>query len=165
MYAIDEDIESLLTLRVIGHQWYWSYAYSFPTYNYEELYFLDEINNISLNFSHIKKYFSFDSYLSDEIEKGFPRLLSNDNIILLPKYSHINCIITSSDVIHSWAVPSFGVKVDAVPGRLNRADVFVEHEGFFFGQCSELCGVNHSFMPISVKVVPLADFLNLLYND
>ena len=158
MYAIDEDMESLLTIRVIGHQWFWSYIYALPDYNI----FLT-LSDVSNSTSQIyKEYLSFDSYMLDNLSDGSPRLLATDSILILPKYSHINCIITSSDVIHSWAVPSFGVKVDAVPGRLNRADVFVEHEGMFFGQCSELCGVNHSFMPIHIQVVSLSDFLRFL---
>ncbi len=97
-----------------------------------------------------------------ELKEKMPRLLSVDNPIYLPAKSNIIIRVTSEDVIHSWAIPSFGVKVDAVPGRLNRADVFVEHEGMFFGQCSELCGVNHSFMPIHIQVVSLSDFLRFL---
>jgi cytochrome c oxidase subunit 2 len=158
MYAIDEDMESLLTIRVIGHQWFWSYIYALPDYSV----FLTSTDDSNLNSQIYKEYLSFDSYMLDNLSDGSPRLLATDSILILPKYSHINCIITSSDVIHSWAVPSFGVKVDAVPGRLNRADVFVEHEGMFFGQCSELCGVNHSFMPIHIQVVSLSDFLRFL---
>lgn len=174
MYAIDEDMESILTVRVIGHQWFWSYVYALPTYT-------DEVFNISLysgdvssqptlsstvelNIPSDRKFFSFDSYMLDNMNDGSPRLLATDSVLILPKFSHINCIITSSDVIHSWAIPSFGVKVDAVPGRLNRADVFVEYEGMFFGQCSELCGVNHSFMPIHIQVVSLSDFLRFLFS-
>jgi len=161
MYAIDEDMEALLTIRVIGHQWFWSYAYSFPGYNYSaNNSFFDENKDLS-SLLEMKNY-TFDSYMLDDNTKGAPRLLATDSVLVLPKYSHINCVVTSSDVIHSWAIPSLGVKIDAVPGRLNRVDVFIEHEGMFFGQCSEICGVNHAFMPIHVQAVSLSDFLRFM---
>ncbi len=170
MYAIDEDMESVLTIRVIGHQWFWSYVYALPTYTYDISNNVQEMSNyltnttIDLNVPTERQYLAFDSYMLDNMNDGSPRLLATDAVLILPKFSHINCIITSTDVIHSWAVPSFGVKVDAVPGRLNRADVFAEHEGMFFGQCSELCGVNHSFMPIHIQVVSLSDFLKFIFG-
>jgi len=161
MYAIDEDMESLLTVRVIGHQWFWSYIYSFPNFGFGTTnQFFTDSKNLAPLFGATN--YSFDSYMLDDISKGAPRLLSTDSVLILPKYSHINCVITSSDVLHSWALPSLGVKVDAVPGRLNRVDLFIEHQGMFFGQCSELCGVNHAFMPIQIQAVSISNFLEYI---
>jgi heme/copper-type cytochrome/quinol oxidase subunit 2 len=83
--------------------------------------------------------------------------------LFLPKNTHIRLLVTSSDVLHSWAVPSFGVKIDAVPGRLNQTSIYVKNTGTFYGQCSELCGVNHAFMPIEVYVVNPIHFYNYIY--
>jgi len=91
----------------------------------------------------------------DDLPLGGHRLLEVDNRVYLPRLTSIRMLITASDVLHSWAVPSFGIKVDACPGRLNQAGLYVKRSGVFYGQCSELCGVNHSFMPITVKVVPM----------
>lgn len=91
----------------------------------------------------------------DDLKLGQQRLLEVDNNIVLPRLTSIRLIVTISDVLHAFAVPSFGVKVDACPGRLNQVGLYVKRDGLFFGQCSELCGLNHSFMPISVKVVPM----------
>lgn len=139
LYAIDELVEPTLTIKVIGHQWYWSYEYS----DYEE-------GNIE-----------FDSYMipEEDLEEGELRLLEVDKKVWLPTYTHIRVLVTAADVLHSWAVPALGVKMDALPGRLNQVSLFIKREGVFYGQCSELCGVNHGFMPIAVKAVPLE-----LYN-
>jgi len=131
----------MVTFKAIGHQWYWSYEFS----DYVES--LGDVN--------------FDSNMlyDAELTKGEFRLLSVDNPIVLPVDTHIRVIITSMDVLHSWAVPSLGVKVDGCPGRLNQAFIFLKREGVFYGQCSELCGVNHGFMPIVVKGVSMQDYL------
>lgn len=107
----------------------------------------------------------FDSYMIHEAElnTGDLRLLKTDMPLFLPKNTHIRLLITSSDVLHSWAVPSFGVKVDAVPGRLNQTSLYLKNTGTFYGQCSELCGVNHAFMPIEVYVVNPIYFYNYVY--
>ncbi len=125
-----------MTLKVIGRQWYWSYEYP-------------DNNNIS-----------FDSYMikKEELKQNEIRLLSTDNKVVLPIKTYIRVQITSSDVIHSWAVPSFGVKTDAVPGKLNETWLYIEKEGTYYGQCSELCGVLHAFMPIEVKAVSKEEF-------
>lgn len=138
LYSIDELVEPTLTVKVVGHQWYWSYEYS----DYEE------------------GDLMFDSYMiaEEELEPGELRLLEVDRKLWLPTLTHIRVLFTASDVIHSWAVPSFGVKMDCVPGRLNQASLFIKREGVFYGQCSELCGVNHGFMPIAVKAVPVELF-------
>lgn len=143
LYAMDEVLTPAITFKAIGHQWYWSYEFS----DYSE----DE---------HI----AFDSNMlySDELMKGEFRLLAVDNPVILPTDVHVRVIITSMDVLHSWAVPALGVKVDGCPGRLNQAFLFLKREGVFYGQCSELCGVNHGFMPIVVKGVDLDSYLNYI---
>ena len=92
-------------------------------------------------------------------EQGQLRLLEVDNPIYLPIDTHVRLIVTSEDVLHSWTIPSFGVKIDACPGRLHQASLFIKREGSFYGQCSEICGVNHAFMPICVKAVPLDEYI------
>ena len=133
LYSMDEVVDPELTLKVIGSQWYWSYEFS----DYFDL--LDED-------------IAFDSYMvpTEELSLGQFRLLEVDNEIVLPIQTHIRVLITASDVLHCWAVPSLAVKMDAVPGRLNQSSIFIKREGLFYGQCSELCGVNHGFMPILV---------------
>ncbi len=135
LYSIDELIEPTLTVKIIGHQWYWSYEYS----------------------DYAEGDLMFDSYMltEEDLEPGQLRLLDVDRKLWLPTFTHIRLLVTASDVIHSWAVPSFGVKMDCLPGRLNQVSLFIKREGVFYGQCSELCGVNHGFMPIAVKAVPI----------
>ena len=101
----------------------------------------------------------------DEIELGQLRLLEVDNRVVLPINTHIRVLMTASDVIHSWAVPSIGVKCDAMPGRLNQISMFINREGVFYGQCSEICGVNHGFMPIVVEAVKLDEYLEWVSNQ
>lgn len=100
----------------------------------------------------------------NDLELGQFRLLEVDNRVVIPLKTHIRLLITASDVLHSWAIPSFGIKLDACPGRLNQTTLYVKREGVFYGQCSELCGINHGFMPIVVEVVSLEDFLIWLKN-
>ena len=104
---------------------------------------------------------AFDSYMiaDNSLEPGFLRLLEVDNRVVLPVNTHIRVLITAADVLHSWAIPSFGVKVDACPGRLNQTTLFIKKAGVFYGQCSELCGTNHGFMPICVEAVELDDYV------
>jgi len=149
LYAMDEIVDPAMTLKVNGHQWYWSYEYSDYTIRGKD----DEADSIA-----------FDAYLvpEDDLEKGELRLLEVDNRVLVPTDTHIRVLVTSSDVLHSWAVPALGVKVDACPGRLNQTSFFAKREGVFFGQCSELCGVNHGFMPIVVEAVPLSKFVEMI---
>jgi len=143
LYALDELIDPSLTLKIIGHQWYWSYEYS-------------DYSNATMG-----QGINFDSYIvsTDELTRGAFRLLEVDNRIILPILTHIRLLITSVDVLHSWAVPSFGIKVDACPGRLSQASLFLKRDGVFYGQCSEICGVNHGFMPITVAGVTPNAFL------
>ena len=145
LYSLDELIEPALTLKVIGHQWYWSYEYTW----------LDMDNQGKA------KDISFDSYMIDssDLKQGGFRLLEVDNRVVLPTKTHIRVLVTSSDVIHSWAIPSFGIKIDACPGRLTQGSFLIKRPGTFFGQCSEICGINHGFMPIVVKAVTYHNFL------
>jgi cytochrome c oxidase subunit 2 len=161
MYALDAALDGVITVKVIGHQWYWSYECEFP----DVLGYLDdEIDFVNDNVNMINIH--FDSYMvyTDQLKKGEIRLLEVDKALFLPFRIPVDIVITSVDVIHSWAVPSLGVKVDAVPGRLNHIGVFIERKGVFFGQCSELCGVNHGFMPIKVVSVSYADYINYCYS-
>nr|AFU52745.1 cytochrome c oxidase subunit II [Amazona barbadensis barbadensis] len=136
LYMMDEIDEPDLTLKAIGHQWYWSYEYT----DFKDL--------------------SFDSYMipTTELPTGYFRLLEVDHRIIIPMESLIRMIITADDVLHSWAVPTLGVKTDAIPGRLNQTSFIATRPGIFYGQCSEICGANHSFMPIVVESVPLTHF-------
>nr|YP_010394107.1 cytochrome c oxidase subunit 2 [Phytophthora litchii]DAZ88115.1 TPA_asm: cytochrome c oxidase subunit 2 [Phytophthora litchii] len=147
LYSMDEVIDPIITLKVIGSQWYWSYEYS------DNLEFSDEP-------------LIFDSYMiqEDDLAIGQFRILEVDNRVVVPTNSHIRVLITASDVLHSWAIPSLGIKLDACPGRLNQTSMFIKREGVFYGQCSEICGVNHGFMPIVVEAVSLEDYLTWLKN-
>jgi heme/copper-type cytochrome/quinol oxidase subunit 2 len=100
----------------------------------------------------------------NDLEIGQFRLLEVDNRVVVPTNSHIRVLITASDVLHSWAIPSLGVKLDACPGRLNQTSMYIKREGVFYGQCSEICGINHGFMPIVVEAVSLEDYLVWLKN-
>jgi len=144
LYAVDEIIDPALTLKIVGHQWYWSYEYSD---------YVGEGGDTGIQ---------FDSYRvpDSDLEEGNLRLLEVDNRIVLPVDTHVRLVVTAADVLHCWTVPSFGVKMDACPGRLNQASVFVKREGVFYGQCSEICGVNHAFRPIAVDVVPLSAYVD-----
>nr|QCT81415.1 cytochrome oxidase subunit 2 [Urosaurus nigricaudus]QCT81480.1 cytochrome oxidase subunit 2 [Urosaurus nigricaudus]QCT81493.1 cytochrome oxidase subunit 2 [Urosaurus nigricaudus]QCT81506.1 cytochrome oxidase subunit 2 [Urosaurus nigricaudus]QCT81532.1 cytochrome oxidase subunit 2 [Urosaurus nigricaudus] len=136
LYLMDEINNPHLTIKTLGHQWYWSYEYT----DYEDL--------------------SFDSYMTPtaDLEPGTFRLLEVDNRMVVPMESPIRMLISAEDVLHSWAVPALGIKTDAIPGRLNQTTFITSHPGLFYGQCSEICGSNHSFMPIVVEAVPLEHF-------
>jgi cytochrome c oxidase subunit 2 len=150
LYSLDEVVNPSITLKVIGHQWYWSYEYS----DYEKL-DNEEVTSIT-----------FDSYMKSEndLDIGSFRLLEVDNRVVLPSNTHIRVLVTAADVLHSWAIPSLGVKVDACPGRLNQVFVFLKRQGTFYGQCSEICGVNHGFMPIVIQSVSYEYYLNWITN-
>nr|QWZ46416.1 cytochrome c oxidase subunit 2 [Stenomorpha consobrina] len=131
IYILDETNNPLISIKTIGHQWYWSYEYS--------------------DFKNIE----FDSYmipLSEMTPFNF-RLLDVDNRMTVPYLSQVRMLISAADVIHSWTIPSLGVKVDATPGRLNQASFTPSRTGLMYGQCSEICGANHSFMPIVVESI------------
>lgn len=145
LYLMDEVTATQLTIKAIGHQWYWSYEYS--------------------DYTTVKdggdESISFDSYMvpTTDLEPGALRLLEVDNRVVVPVDTHVRFITTSTDVIHSFAVPSLGLKIDSVPGRLNQVSVLIQREGVFYGQCSEICGVWHGFMPIVIQAVSLEKYL------
>jgi len=143
LYALDDLTDPVVTVKIIGHQWYWSYE-----------------QNVSPNFE--EESLSYDSYIlpTEDLQLGMLRLLEVDNRVVLPVKTHIRLLITSADVLHCWAVPSLGIKVDACPGRLNQASLFIKRPGLYFGQCSEICGINHGFMPISIMAVSLKNYNN-----
>jgi len=138
LYLTDEVSQPRITLKAIGHQWYWRYEYS--------------------DFADIE----FDSYIipQSELSVGDYRLLEVDNRIVLPIILETRVLVTAADVIHAWTIPALGVKVDAVPGRLNQLGFTINQPGVFYGQCSEICGANHSFIPISLEAVNLKTFTN-----
>nr|AAT97398.1 cytochrome c oxidase subunit II [Tanytarsus signatus] len=137
LYLLDEINSPSISIKTIGHQWYWSYEYS--------------------DFLNIE----FDSYMipSNEASQENFRLLDVDNRIILPMNNQIRILVTATDVIHSWTIPSLGVKIDANPGRLNQTNFYINRPGLFFGQCSEICGANHSFMPIVIESTPSTFFI------
>jgi cytochrome c oxidase subunit 2 len=147
LYSIETLIHPTLDVKVIGHQWYWTYEYS----NHN----LKDTPDFKL-----EAYMLNDSDLVD----GHYRLLTTNKALILPTHLHIGLYVTSADVLHSWAIPSLGIKVDACPGRLNHVNLFINREGTFYGQCSEICGVNHGFMPIMIKGVSLTEYCDKL-ND
>lgn len=136
LYKAEHVPEADITVKVVGYQWYWHYIY--PDHNGIE----------------------FDSYMigDNKLQPGQKRLLEVDNRVVIPAGKVVKFLITAADVIHSFSVPAFGIKTDAVPGRVNETWVKVDKPGVYYGQCSELCGVNHGFMPIAVEVVSEADF-------
>nr|WNH24203.1 cytochrome c oxidase subunit II [Taaningichthys bathyphilus] len=138
LYLMDEINDPHLTVKAVGHQWYWSYEYT----DYEDL--------------------AFDAYMipTQDLLPGQFRLLETDHRMVVPVESPIRMLVSAEDVLHSWAVPSLGVKMDAIPGRLNQTAFLTSRPGVFYGQCSEICGANHSFMPIVVEAVPLNHFEN-----
>nr|YP_009034260.1 cytochrome c oxidase subunit II [Atractosteus tropicus]AHZ61436.1 cytochrome c oxidase subunit II [Atractosteus tropicus] len=138
LYLMDEINDPHLTIKAMGHQWYWSYELT----DYEDL--------------------NFDSYMipTSDLTPGQFRLLETDHRMVVPMESPIRMLISAEDVLHSWAVPSLGMKMDAVPGRLNQTTFIASRPGVYYGQCSEICGANHSFMPIVVEAVPLQHFEN-----
>jgi len=140
LYFADHTKEAEMTLKVTGNQWFWSYAYP----DHDDL--------------------EFDSiYVAKEdLEPGQPRLLTVDNPVVLPANTNIRLLLTSNDVIHNWAIPSLAVKLDTTPGRTNETWVHINKVGDYYGQCSELCGVNHGFMPVHIKAVPKEEFAKWL---
>ena len=148
LYLMDEVTDPNLTIVVEGHQWYWSYEYAdFGNFDEDPL--------------------EYDSYIVPEsdLEEGSLRLLEVDNRVILPELTHTRFVITSGDVIHSWACPSLGIKSDAYPGRLNQVSVLANRVGTYYGQCSEICGILHSSMPIVIESQPLEKFLVWLYEQ
>ena len=142
LYLLDEVNDPALTLKTIGHQWYWRYEYS--------------------DFSNLE----FDSYIipTTDLENSGFRLLDVDNRVILPINTQIRILVTAADVLHSWTIPALGVKIDGTPGRLNQTNFLINRPGLFFGQCSEICGANHSFIPIVIERTPTNFFINWISN-
>lgn len=138
LYLTDEINNPSITIKSIGHQWYWKYEYS-------------DFKNIEFN-SFILHY---------EIRNIF-RLLDVDNRIIIPFNNQIRLLISSIDVIHSWTIPSLGIKIDSIPGRINQSLIFINRPGLFYGQCSEICGINHRFIPIVIERTSKINFINWL---
>nr|YP_010884235.1 cytochrome c oxidase subunit II [Oxytauchira ruficornis]WIW75280.1 cytochrome c oxidase subunit 2 [Oxytauchira ruficornis] len=140
LYLLDDSMNTLLTIKTIGRQWYWSYEYS--------------------DFMNIE----FDTYMTMEenIKINEFRLLDVDNRTILPMNTEIRMMTSASDVLHSWTVPTLGIKIDATPGRLNQSTFTINRPGLFFGQCSEICGTNHSFMPIVIESTSINLFIKWL---
>lgn len=145
LYLCDEVISPAMTIKAIGLQWYWRYEYS------------DFINDSG-------ETIEFESYVIPEelLEDGQLRLLDTDASVVCPIDTHIRFVVTSADVIHSFAIPSLGIKIDCNPGRLNQVSALIQRTGVFYGMCSELCGVAHSAMPIKIEAVTLPEFLQWL---
>lgn len=147
LYLMDEVIDPSLVIYAEGHQWYWSYQYpDFTTIEEDTI--------------------EFDSYIIPEsdLEKGRLRMLEVDNRVVIPQLTHTRFVVSGADVIHSYACPSLGIKCDGYPGRLNQSSVYLNREGTYFGQCSEICGILHSSMPIVIQSVNLPKFLYWLYD-
>jgi cytochrome c oxidase subunit 2 len=136
LYYTDRVEDADMTLKAIGYQWYWGYEYP---------------DQDGLAFEAIMVE-------EDALEEGQPRLLTTDNAVVLPTDTNIRILTTAADVLHSWAVPALGVKMDAVPGRINETWMRIEKPGMYYGQCSELCGARHGFMPIMIRAVPKQEF-------
>lgn len=138
LYLLDEVNIPSLTVKVIGHQWYWRYEYS--------------------DFTDLE----FDSYIIplNELDEGGFRLLEVDHHTVIPVSLQTRVLVSAADVLHSWAVPALGVKIDANPGRLNQTSFLLNRVGLFYGQCSEICGANHSFIPIVIEGTDLIRFIN-----
>lgn len=188
LYSMDEVMMPAFTLKVIGHQWYWSYEYS-DEFSLEESKINSNVEKISPstesnNFVNYLKLavanskpvenlnkivsvdFDFDSYMvpENDLNLGDHRLLEVTEQVVLPINTYIRILVSSADVLHSFAVPSLGLKADAVPGRLNQLSVYIKRQGVFYGQCSEICGVSHGMMPITVRAVDMEDYLRWLVS-
>nr|YP_010925400.1 cytochrome c oxidase subunit II [Figulus punctatus]WKD83637.1 cytochrome c oxidase subunit II [Figulus punctatus] len=137
LYLLDEVNNPLISIKAIGHQWYWSYEYT--------------------DFKNIE----FDSYMipSQDLKSSGFRLLDVDNRTAIPYNSQVRLMVTAADVLHSWTIPALSIKIDATPGRLNQVSFILNRTGLFFGQCSEICGANHSFMPIVVESISPSFFI------
>ena len=147
LYLMDEVNDPSMSIIAEGHQWYWSYQY--PD-------FIDSS----------EEFIEFDSYIVPEsdLENGGLRMLEVDNRVIVPELTHIRLVVTSGDVIHSYGCPSLGLKCDAYPGRLNQLSMFITRSGTYYGQCSEICGILHSSMPIVIQAVSIEQFVNWLYS-
>lgn len=142
LYLIEDVSSPSISVKVVGHQWYWEYQYSNSWFNY-----------------------GFDSYMVYE-KSNSPLFhsLDVDNRLVLPTLTNILFLVTSADVIHSWTVPSLGIKTDAIPGRLNYLSTVALFSGVYYGQCREICGSNHSYIPIVLEFIPTKEYLDYVFN-
>nr|QCL17185.1 cytochrome c oxidase subunit 2 [Asotana magnifica] len=140
LYLLDEINKPTITIKSMGHQWYWSYEYS-------------DFDNKE-----------FDAYMvpTNDLNSNMFRLLETDNHTVIPVNTQIRLLTSSTDVIHAWTIPSLGIKADAIPGRMNQLSFTANQPGLFYGQCSEICGANHSFMPITIESTSMHSFLEWL---
>ena len=146
LYAMDELTEPELSLKVLGHQWFWSY----------EISDFNSCQKSEQNLKYVCYMMVIDGLPKNKY--GYFRLLETNKRVILPTNTHLRLLVSAADVLHSWTIPSFGLKVDACPGRLNQVNLFIKRIGVFFGQCSEICGVNHGFMPIVIVALPTLQF-------
>nr|YP_010583054.1 cytochrome c oxidase subunit II [Eurhadina exclamationis]UGN61500.1 cytochrome c oxidase subunit II [Eurhadina exclamationis] len=137
LYMIEETTKPMISIKAIGHQWYWSYEYS--------------------DFTKVE----FDSYMkpSSDVKTNQFRLLETDNKLIIPYNMQTRMLMSSTDVLHSWTIPVLGIKVDASPGRINQGNMNMSRPGLYYGQCSEICGANHSFMPILLESINMNSFI------
>nr|YP_010478283.1 cytochrome c oxidase subunit II [Nesophrosyne sp. 29 GMB-2012]UVI59727.1 cytochrome c oxidase subunit II [Nesophrosyne sp. 29 GMB-2012] len=142
LYLLEEINKPMISMKAIGHQWYWSYE-------------LSDFKNIE-----------FDSYMKNtkSLNNNEYRLLEVDNRIVLPFNTKTRILVTSLDVIHSWTIPALGIKIDGTPGRINQGSILISRPGIYYGQCSEICGANHSFMPIMIESVNMKSFMTWISN-
>ena len=150
LYAMDEIAEPELSLKILGHQWFWSY----------EISDFNSCQKTNQNLKFICYMMVLEGLPKNKL--GYFRLLETNKRIILPTNTHLRILVSAVDVLHSWTIPSFGLKIDACPGRLNQVNLFIKRIGVFFGQCSEICGVNHGFMPIVVITLPTLQFHNYI---
>jgi cytochrome c oxidase subunit 2 len=145
LYLMDEAIDPTVTIKAIGHQWYWEYEYT--DYNGTEI--------------------KYESYMvpTDELKEGEIRLLEVDKKVVSPSETSVRVIVTATDVLHARSIPSLGVKIDCVPGRLNQTGIYMKRNGTYYGQCSESCGVQHGFTPIVIKGVDIVEYIEWLKTN
>ena len=151
LYSMDEISIPDFSIKILGHQWFWSY----------------EISDFRSCLQ--TKTLKYACYMLSNEElnncKGFFRNLETNKRVILPTNTHMRLLVSAVDVLHSWTIPSFGLKVDACPGRLNQMNLFIKRFGVFFGQCSEICGVNHGFMPIVLLTLPTSQYHYLIMTN
>lgn len=142
LYLIEDVSSPSISVKVVGHQWYWEYQYSNSWFNY-----------------------GFDSYIVyEKSNAALYHSLDVDNRLVLPTLTNIIFLVTSADVLHSWTVPSLGIKTDAIPGRLNYLSTITSFSGVYYGQCREICGSNHRYIPIVLEFIPTKEYLDYIYN-
>ena len=151
LYSMDELSVPNFSIKILGHQWFWTYEISD---------FKSCLKSKTLKYAC---YMLTNEDLSQY--KGFFRVLETNKRVILPTNTHMRLLVSAVDVLHSWTIPSFGLKIDACPGRLNQMNLFIKRFGVFFGQCSEICGTNHGFMPIVLLVLPLKQYHYLIMTN